>query len=40
MGEIYWERGEWTACYVASPTPFGLLMRLVPGSIRRKEEPR
>lgn len=40
MGEIPWESGEWTARYVVMATPFGLLMRLVPGSIKRKEQPR
>ena len=40
MGAIHWDRGEWTALYVAIATPFGLLMRLVPGSLKLKEEPR
>lgn len=40
MGEIYWENREWTARYMTVDTPFGILTRLVPGSLTRKEEPR
>jgi hypothetical protein len=39
MGEIYWESTEWTARYVTVETPVGLLMRLLPGSLKRKEDP-
>lgn len=40
MGESYWENGEWTARYITVDTPFGILTRLVPGTLKRKENPR
>lgn len=40
MGELYWENGERMACYQTVETPFGIVRRLVPGSLKRKEEPR
>ena len=39
MREIDWENEEWKARYLALGTPFGIVMRLVPGSLQRKEEP-
>lgn len=40
MREIYWENQQWAARYLMIDTPFGILTQLVPGSLKRKEEPR